>query len=241
MPPPVTERLPPRYRRLADALRAEIASGRLAVGDLLPTEMELCARHGVSRHTAREALRLLADDGIIERRQGAGSVVSATPAPAFAQPVGDFDSILQYARNAKLVCDASDLADAGQLAAAGLSGPYRWFSGVRQVDAQPPIAFTTILVAAELAPDMDTMNRLAESVSEWLEREHGIRIETVEQRIEAVALHAPVARRLQVPVDSPALRTVRRYQGADGRTVLHSESLHPAGRFAYTLRLLRRR
>ncbi len=237
----MAERPPPRYRRLADALRAAIASGRLGVGDLLPTEMELCARHGVSRHTAREALRLLADEGLIERRQGAGSVVSATPAPAFAQPVGDFDSILQYARDAKLVCDGSGLADAAQLAAAGLTGSYRSFSGVRQVDAQPPIAFTTILVVAELAPDAHTMNRLAESVSEWLERERGIRIEAVEQRIEAVALRAPVAQRLEVPVDSPALRTVRRYDDAGGRTVMHSESLHPAGRFAYTLHLLRKR
>ncbi len=237
----MAERPPPRYRRLADVLRAAIAGGRLGVGDLLPTEMELCARHGVSRHTAREALRLLADEGLIERRQGAGSVVSATPAPAFAQPVGDFDSILQYARDAKLVCDASGLAGDAQLAAAGLAGSYRWFSGVRQVDAQPPIAFTTILVAAELAPDTQTMNRLAESVSEWLERERGVRIETVEQRIEAVALSAPVAQRLEVPVDSPALRTVRRYEGPGGHAVLHSESLHPAGRFAYTLRLLRKR
>lgn len=237
----MAERAPPRYRQLAETLRAEIAGGRLCVGDLLPTEMDLCAAHGVSRHTAREALRLLADDGLIERRQGAGSVVSATPAPAFAQPVGDFDSILQYAREAKLVCDASGTADAARLASAGLSGAYRWFSGVRQVDTQPPIAFTTILLAAELAPDMGTMNRLAESVSEWLERERSIRIEVVEQRIEAVALRAPVARRLEVPIDSPALRTVRLYQDAGARTVVHSESLHPAGRFAYTLRMLRKR
>ncbi|MEQ8497568.1 MAG: GntR family transcriptional regulator [Gammaproteobacteria bacterium] len=237
----MAERAPPRYRRLAATLRAAITSGRLRPGDQLPTEMELCVRHGVSRHTAREALRLLADDGLIERRQGAGSVVVATPTPAFVQAVGDFDGILQYAREASFVCDASGAADPARLAAAGLDGAYRWFSGVRQVEAQPPIAYTTILIAATLAPPAETLHRLAESVSEWLEREHGIRIETVEQRIEAVALEVVVAERLGVVAESPALRTVRHYRDADARVVLHSESLHPAGRFAYVARMVRER
>ena len=62
----------PRYRTIADLLRGEIASGSLAASGALPTEVELCAAHGVSRSTVRKALGLLRDEGWIESRQGSG-------------------------------------------------------------------------------------------------------------------------------------------------------------------------
>ena len=50
---------PPRYRQIAGLLRKRITSGKLRPGDSLPTEMELCETFSISRHTARDALRLL--------------------------------------------------------------------------------------------------------------------------------------------------------------------------------------
>lgn len=232
---------PPRYRQLADRLRASITNGEYQPGDPLPTEMRLCSEHGVSRHTAREALRILADDGLIERRQGAGSIVADVPAPAFAQPTGDFESILQYARNARFSPDASGEADDEQLAAEGLSGRYRWYRGLRQIGAQPPIALSTIYVALEFAPDEQTIAALDESVSEWIERTSDVWIDEVEQRMDAVALASQESHLLGVEPGRAALRTTRRYRDAAGRVVLLSNSLHPAGRFAYTMRMTRKR
>lgn len=237
----MAERTPPRYRRLAEMLRAAIARGRFAPGDVLPTERELCATHEVSRHTAREALRILAEEGLIERRQGAGSVVSTRPLPAFAQPTGDFDSILQYAREATFVLEHSGMASAARLHQAGLAGAYHCYRGLRRVAAQPPLAYTTILVAARFAPGDAVVDSLHEAVSEWIERHHAVRIERVLQRIEAVALDARPAARLGVATGSAALRTERRYLDRAEAVVLHSESLHPTGRFAYTLELRRTR
>jgi DNA-binding GntR family transcriptional regulator len=65
----------PLYRRVVDALREDIVSGRSAVGDRLPTEDALCRRFGVSRHTVREAFRALREEGLVASRQGAGSTV----------------------------------------------------------------------------------------------------------------------------------------------------------------------
>ncbi|MGH8666569.1 MAG: GntR family transcriptional regulator, partial [Burkholderiales bacterium] len=58
----------PRYRVIAERLLAEIASGKHAVGTLLPTEIELCARFGASRYTVREALRVITEKGLVTRR-----------------------------------------------------------------------------------------------------------------------------------------------------------------------------
>ena len=79
----------PRYHILADQLRQGIRNGRYPVGALLPTELEICRAEGVSRHTARDALRILIDEGLVERRQGAGTRVVAAERPAaFVQPLG---------------------------------------------------------------------------------------------------------------------------------------------------------
>ena len=48
---------PTRYGRVAHALIAEISGGRYPVGGRMPTEAELEARFGVSRHTVRAAIR----------------------------------------------------------------------------------------------------------------------------------------------------------------------------------------
>ena len=237
----MTETKQPRYRQLADDLRAQIASGALRPGDALPPELDLCEMHRVSRHTMREALRLLTEDGLIERRRGAGTIVADVDAPAFAQPIGDFDTILQYARKAAFQPDTGRPATDDLLEQFGLAGEYTVFSGPRGLADQPPIAVTTILARRDLAPDAATIRDLKGSVSEWIEQTHSVAVQKVVQRMEAVALNADAASALGVTAGSPALRTVRRYRDAGDDIILLSESLHPAGRFAYEMRLDRAR
>lgn len=73
----------PAYEALADAIRAQITSGRLRPGDRLPTEPQLGQRTGVSRSTVREALRQLASQHLIVTTRGvAGGSFVAHPSPA---------------------------------------------------------------------------------------------------------------------------------------------------------------
>ena len=66
----------PLYDQVFDQIKDMIRSGTYRTGDQLPSEKELMERMGVSRVTVRQALRLLADAGIIETRKGKGSIVS---------------------------------------------------------------------------------------------------------------------------------------------------------------------
>src|SRR5690242_21711670 len=63
----------PRYLAVANSLIAAISQGRYPVGSTLPTEHELCERFGISRFTAREALRQLLDAGLVVRQIGRAS------------------------------------------------------------------------------------------------------------------------------------------------------------------------
>src|SRR5262245_10858400 len=92
----------PLYRKVVDALRDDIASGRPAVGDRLPTEDALCRRFGVSRHTVREALRTLRDEGLVASKQGAGSTVMRSAAqPLYTYSISSIEELLQYATEAR--------------------------------------------------------------------------------------------------------------------------------------------
>jgi GntR family transcriptional regulator len=68
------------YKQIADHLRAAIGRERLGPGDQLPSEAQLMAHYGVARMTARNALRLLQDEGLITAEHGRGVYVRARPA-----------------------------------------------------------------------------------------------------------------------------------------------------------------
>jgi ABC-type glycerol-3-phosphate transport system substrate-binding protein len=62
-------------RQLYDLLRGQIEEGELRPGDRLPTELELCARHGISRTPVRSALGRLTEEGWVTRTPGRGTFV----------------------------------------------------------------------------------------------------------------------------------------------------------------------
>lgn len=61
-----------KYIRLANLLRSSIYENSND-SYKLPTEKELCTRFGVSRQTVRKALSVLAEENLIQKRQGSGS------------------------------------------------------------------------------------------------------------------------------------------------------------------------
>ncbi|WFB08344.1 winged helix-turn-helix domain-containing protein [Streptomyces sp. LX-29] len=80
MTPPTHDSRPP-YQQAADALRAEIKAGKIRPGEQLPSHRELQERFGVANMTARSALRVLRDEGLIYTVQGRGSYVADVIGP----------------------------------------------------------------------------------------------------------------------------------------------------------------
>jgi len=65
----------PMYRQIAEDLRAQIASGDLAAGSQLPTELVLRERYRASRNTVRDAIKWLTTLGLVETKAGQGTFV----------------------------------------------------------------------------------------------------------------------------------------------------------------------
>ena len=70
-----------KYQQLASILRSEVQQILRQGGSRLATEAELSERYHMSRQTVRHALKLLAEEHLIERRQGSGSYIRAQSRP----------------------------------------------------------------------------------------------------------------------------------------------------------------
>ena len=66
----------PLYAQLVGIIKQNISSGELNVGDLLPSEAELCRTMGISRNTVRQAIGELEEEGLVVRKRGKGTFVA---------------------------------------------------------------------------------------------------------------------------------------------------------------------
>jgi GntR family transcriptional regulator len=80
----------PLYLEVIDALMKDIQEGKYCPGARIPSEEQLSKEMGISRVSLREALRVLAEDGILLRRHGSGTYVRDKK----ATPVQDLSTIL---------------------------------------------------------------------------------------------------------------------------------------------------
>lgn len=69
-----TARLPP-YRQLAEIIRGRIASGEYPKGSRLPSESDFMEEFEIGRNTARRAVAVLRDEGIVETVATRGTYV----------------------------------------------------------------------------------------------------------------------------------------------------------------------
>ncbi len=67
----------PLYLQLAGKLGEAIRSGNWKAGEALPAERQLCETLQVSRVTLRQAVDALVEQGLVNRRQGAGTFVTS--------------------------------------------------------------------------------------------------------------------------------------------------------------------
>lgn len=68
------------YYQLYNLLFQDIISGKYPVGCIIPAESELMNTYHVSRATARKAMEMLANDGLVSKKRGYGIfVISAQP------------------------------------------------------------------------------------------------------------------------------------------------------------------
>ncbi|MTE17896.1 aminotransferase class I/II-fold pyridoxal phosphate-dependent enzyme [Streptomyces sp. TRM43335] len=101
------------YRRIADGVAADIASGRRRPGDRLPTQREFARLHGIANSTAARVYRELARRGLTTGEVGRGTFVRAAPRPSRTATAEPADDGVDLELNHPVVPEQSALLAAG--------------------------------------------------------------------------------------------------------------------------------
>lgn len=240
-----TRRSKPRYAELGDLLQAAIEKGEYAVGTLLPTELELCERFSVSRHTARAALAQLISAGLVQRRPGAGTrVIAQNSAMRYEHEIDTVDLLMQYGNSTRLQVLEAERKLADPLMAQRLDihegKEYLRLHCLRlEEQTREPIAVTEMLIPVRTGVPTEKLldvTGAARALAKFLDP---TKLSRVEQVFDAASFDAADAKLLDIKKSEPAMRVQRRYRDANDRLILIAVSLHPPGRFAYSMVLSR--
>lgn len=215
----------PLYQRLQRALRQAITDQRLSVDEALPAERDIAVDFGISRITVRKALDALVGEGLVTRRQGAGTFVSARVEKTFSKLSSFSEDMTQRGRVPRSVwLTRSDGAvtpqEAMTLGLSPGSAVYR-FNRIRYADEAPmALEYTTV-------PGFGLPSKEAVETSLYAALEvTGNRPTRALQRLRAVLFTAEHAGLLGIEAGAPGLLIERRGFLPDGRAIEFTQSYY---------------
>lgn len=212
-------------------LRERIVDGFSYKSGTLPSELTLKEEFGVSRHTVRAALQKLVDEGLIERRRGAGTSIIERDQPKQSWAIASLDPFVSQKYD-------GDILSASPMVS-GLFPNMAKLFGLRQdqtLFVAPmifrsegvPIAFSMIFTRTEFGERIPRDEIGKEYFLNLLERYCGLRATRARQRTSAAMPSTMVCDALGIPVDVPILVLDRSYYSASGELFEHAK-VHVAG------------
>lgn len=194
----------PLWAQVSADLRRRCADGAFADG--VPGELALCEEYRVSRHTVREALRVLRAEGVIRSQRGRGSVVR----PGFSQSLGAVYSLFRSveSQGAEQTSDVLRLETATDArAAAGLGLPADSLlvvlERVRRADGEPLAHDVSWLPYALAHPLLETDFRHTALYDELARL--GVIVDAGSEQVGAVVPDARIAGLLELPACAATL------------------------------------
>ena len=211
----------PRYQQLVRHLTDIIRSGDLPPDSQLPPERMLAELAQVSRVTIRKAVGQLADEGLLEQRQGSGTFVRE----ASTRLEQSLSSLISFTENLRLrgqtpssiVLDRGlYMPDRDEFLILGLSPSARVarIKRLRSADSIP-MAIETSTLPADILPDPSVVRT---SLYEVLRANGRAPVRAI-QRVTACNLGAEDAAHLRMKVGEAALNIQRTAYLAHGRAI----------------------
>jgi GntR family transcriptional regulator len=235
----------PLNERIRNDLEYRIRASILKPGEKLPPEPEFAAMLGVSRNSLREAVKALQYSGLLIKRRGIGTFVTAQH-PLINLGIEHLMSITQFIRRQgfesmskvnKFQCGIFDDEASSRL---GLNPTDRLMAieTVKYADSDP-VALCLDFIPMELLEKLPQTEDLYESIFEGLERHYNINITFAECEILSVAADSQLAEKLKVAKGTTHLLLKQVHFDAQERRVLFSKSYFPSQKL--TFKLIRRR
>lgn len=232
-----------KARRVYLQLRDDISSGVYPAGTSLPGEPRLADRLGVSRVTVRRALERLAEERLVVRRPGSGTIVTgARQDPAIRADVATLmPQLVEMGRRttARLLSFAYVAPPPMIEEALGLE-PGEAVQRAVRVRSLPdgPFSHLTTHVPAAIASAYSEADLATTPLFRLLER-GGARIASATQSVSATLASPEVAEALDVAAGAALISINRIVLDAEGQGVEHLQALYRPDRFRFEMELAR--
>ncbi|NHK26459.1 GntR family transcriptional regulator [Parvularcula flava] len=224
------------YLQLQKKLRTAIVENMLPPEKPLPAERDLAEEYGISRITVRKALQALVDEGLLNRRQGSGTIVARRVEKVFSQLTSFSEEMKARGQTpgSRWLRRAASRITPDEVMNYGLSPDLRVyrFDRVRHADGAP-MALEYSIVPAFALPSPDAVE---DSLYVAL-NEAGYRPVRALQRLRAVLFEHQQAELLGVPEKSAGLLVERRAFLQDGRIVEISRSFYRGDTYDFVAEL----
>ncbi len=99
------------FERIAEQIEQRILSGELRPGDRLPTERELGEQFQASRTAVREAMKTLAQKGLVDMRPGRGTIVTDATSESVRDSLGLMMRVGQNARGSANLVEVREILE----------------------------------------------------------------------------------------------------------------------------------
>ncbi len=232
----------PLYFQIRQALLDQIRSEELKPGDAVPSEQTISARYGVSRMTVRQALKSLADLGVIYSRRGKGTFVAGNKLEKSFRQVLSFSEEMAargFVASSKLLRLRVEPAD--ETAAESLRVPIGEklvsVKRLRLADSVP-MGIEWSRIPCKLCPGLEKSFEPVESLYKVLSQHYGIRVAVTDEVAEAGLANVEQARLLQIPRRSPVLLFSRISYVESGKAVEYVISVYRGDRYKIVNRLI---
>lgn len=230
----------PLYHQIETHLRGFIQSGELGPGDILPPEIELSRAFGVGRHTMRMALSRLADDHLITRKAGRGTMVSPQTGRiqffldrSFTRQMADMgrtarSRILQSFRG-KIDASAPPILNDQR-------GAQCYFLMRLRFGDDEPIGLQKSTILTDLCPGLERYDFDEESLYDVLLREYRLVIHEIVHTVSAALADDVKAELLQINEGDPLLVVNTTAYLDNGDIIEYTTSYYRADRYEYNTR-----
>lgn len=219
-----------RYLQLATLFRNRIASGEWAVDARIPNVEDLAEEFKVARGTIREALGVLAEEGLVERQRALGTFVRAAPhAHSTHHLESDWQSIIEVHQGVEIrVLEQQRVKTLPQalLQPEEVSAPeYEMMRRLHLRDARPYL-LARFYLDRELYRQGPPKRFLREPTLPILHDIASARIKSARQVLTVVTADLEVADLLEIPLNAPVVKVRRRALDLDGRLIYVGEGLY---------------
>lgn len=234
-----------RHHDIANRIVSHIKSGRFAVGTWLPGEQQLAQEFNVSRSTVRAALAALQSLGLIERRQGAGTLVVAGEAsPVYIHSMRARGDLLQFAGPSERTIVSAEEIVADELLAPRLDNrPGRRWLNIGQTrriqDQEGPICWTDVYIPINYKDVLEDAKTYSGLIYTLIEQKHNVTITEIVQTIRAVDIPEHLRGHFNEDIDSKALELTRRYRNSRHECEMVSISVLPDRYYSYEITMTR--